>query len=312
MWQPALDRATLQRRATLLADIRRFFHDRQVMEVDVPTLGATTVTDPHLSAPSVQLVGRSVYLQTSPEFFMKRLLAAGSGSIYSLGKAVRDDESGRRHNPEFTLLEWYREGLDDRALMDEVFALFAQLSPGLQGRKVSYREVFSAAIGFDPHTASDHVLRSAVCDTTDIDADTLDRNACLELLFSYRVESELHGLTAVYDYPASQCALAKVREDETGVPVAKRFEVFWKGMELANGYWELTDAEEQRQRFLADCVLRQKMGRTVPKVDEKLLAALAAGLPECAGVALGVDRLLMCLFEKADIAETMPFPFSHL
>ncbi len=312
MWQPAIDRAVLQARAKLFSDIRQFFHLRGVVEVDVPILGASTVTDPHLSAPSTQLSGRKAYLQTSPEFFMKRLLAAGSGDIYYLGKAVRDDESGRRHNPEFTLLEWYREGFDDGALMDEVLALFTALSAGVMGHKKSYRALFAAEFGFDPHEASDQSLREAVGRITDMGDGELDRNSCLDLLFSYRVEPKLGELTCVYDYPASQCALAKIDKDTHGVLVAKRFEIYWQGIELANGYWELTDAQEQRARFEADCAVRRSMARPVPELDGKLLAAMDAGLPECAGVALGVDRLMMCLLHQEDIAGTMPFPFARL
>ncbi len=312
MWQSSVDRQVIVSRGKLLADIRAFFAARQVIEVDVPLLGRSTVTDVHLCAPVTQISGYDYYLQTSPEFFMKRLLASGSGSIYYLGKAVRNDESGQRHNPEFTMLEWYREGFSDIELMDEVEALFQQLSIAEGVSRISYREVFESYVGVDPHVASAEELASVAKSHLDISWDESDKNTWLDLLFSHLVEPELQQLTFVYDYPACQCALAKVTEDDRGIEVAKRFEVFWKGLELGNGYWELTDPEVQRKRFEQDLSVRQQNGLPQPEIDENFMSALESGLPECAGIALGVDRLLMGVMGVKSIDEVMTFPLARL
>lgn len=315
MWQSSVDRQVIVSRGQLLSDIRAFFAARQVIEVDVPLLGRSTVTDVHLSAPVTQISGHDYYLQTSPEFFMKRLLAGGSGSIYYLGKAVRNDESGPRHNPEFTMLEWYREGFSDIELMDEVEALFRQLSivEGVESvSRISYREAFESYVGVDPHVASADELASVAKSHLDISWDESDKNTWLDLLFSHLVEPKLQQLTFVYDYPACQCALAKVATDDRGVEVAKRFEVFWKGLELANGYWELTDSEVQRKRFEQDLGVRRQNGLPLPEIDKNFMLAMESGLPECAGIALGVDRLLMGLMGVKSIDDVMTFPLARL
>lgn len=305
MFQPSASLGNLQKRAQLLHQLRAFFFARQVMEVDVPALGQATVTDVHLEPLKVPGAG---YLQTSPEYFMKRLLACGSGSIYYLGKAYRRDESGRRHRAEFTMLEWYRVGLDDRQLMAEMAELFRLLAPQIAIRMISYREAFSAALGVCPHTATLVELQALIARTLELHSPLQDKSACLDLLFSHRVEPALgSGITFVYDYPAEQCALARITVAHEEVPVARRFEVYWNGIELANGYWELCSAAEQRQRFENDRRIRAANGLEVPELDERFLAALEAGLPECAGVALGVDRLLMCLVGAKDIGDVMPF-----
>ncbi len=312
MWQPGATRPILERRAELLANIRRFFLNKKVLEVDVPLLGSSTVTDVHLSAPSVTIARQKHYLQTSPEFFMKRLLAAGSGDIYYLGKAVRDDEVGRYHNPEFTMLEWYRSGYTDMGLIEEVCELFRFLSVAEPCQRVSYRSLFLKYYSIDPHLASAEELGEIARSCMEFSWEKEVKSTWLDLLFSHGIEPNLHALTVVYDYPECQSALAKVSEDETGIAVAKRFEVFWRGVELANGYWELTDADVQRTRFEHDLKMRKALGMMQPEVDEKLMAAMKAGLPECAGIALGVDRLLLALTEQESLDDVMPFSGSRL
>lgn len=305
MFRPTASLEHLQKRAQLLQQLRAFFDAQGVMETDVPALAPATITDVHLEPLQVPGVG---FLQTSPEYLMKRLLAAGCGSIYYLGKAYRKDESGRRHRAEFTMLEWYRVGLDDRQLMAEMIELFHHLAPGVRARIRTYREVFLAALGVCPHTATLADLQAVIARTLELNSPLEDKSACLDLLFSHCVEPSLGpDITFVCDYPAEQCALARVVPTSAGTPVARRFEVFWGGMELANGYWELCSVAEQRQRFDNDRRIRAANGLKVPALDERFLAALAEGLPDCAGVALGVDRLLMCLVGATDIREVMPF-----
>lgn len=312
MWKSTLSKDTLVARARLLSDIRCFFADRGVLEVDVPVLGATTVTDVHLSALSVSVGNEKYYLQTSPEFFMKRLLAGGAGAIYSLGKSFRNDQVSKRHNPEFTMLEWYREGFTDRELIDEVVALITFLKPGEAADMFSYGAIFERYVGVNPHLATVEELALIAAKELNVVWQDDDKSTWLDVLFSHKVEPNLQKLTVIYDYPACQCALARVGSDDSGLAVAKRFELFWHGIELANGYWELTDAQEQLRRFERDILTRRKRGLAEPKIDAKFMSALSSGLPECAGVALGVDRLFMCLQEEYDIGKTIPFAFEYL
>ncbi|WP_339645334.1 EF-P lysine aminoacylase EpmA [uncultured Porticoccus sp.] len=307
-WQPTATLETLRRRAELMAAIRHFFALRSVWEVDVPVLAKTGVTDLNIDSIPAELNGRRHYLQSSPEYQMKRLLAAGSGGIYYLGKAFRNGESGRRHSPEFTLLEWYRPGWDEHNLMDEVSSLLSELGVVAEPVKVSYREIFQQNIGLDPHAAPLEALQQEATALSGSDFTAVSRNSCLDLLFSLGVESTLpDGLVFVYDYPLCQAALACSGKDSSGVPVARRFEAFLNRMELANGYYELTDAVEQLSRFESDLALRTAAGKSAMPVDHQLLAAMKSGLPACAGVALGVDRLLMRLLSLVDIREVLPF-----
>ncbi|VUD51668.1 Elongation factor P--(R)-beta-lysine ligase [Thalassocella blandensis] len=304
----------IEKRASVLHRIREYFDQQGVFEVEVPLLGRSSVTDPHLSAISAQVQQQAHYLQTSPEFFMKRLLAEGSGDIYYLGKAFRNDESGKLHNPEFTMLEWYRTEFNDEALMDDVGALLHHLAPlqvDLQIEHFSYAEVFEKHVGLNPHTATVDELAAIAKQKLDVHFDSEPKATWLDLLFSHLVEKHLQNPTFITDYTECQAALAKVVN--TGAyPVAKRFELFWKGVELANGYWELTDAKLQRERFVADNKMREAMGRPPIDIDEKFIESLEKGLPDCAGVALGVDRLMMCLFDENDISHVMPFPSKNL
>lgn len=312
-WRPSASLDNLRARAQLYQKLRGFFAARSVMEVEAPVMGAAAVTDPYIDSVTAQCAGRSYYLQTSPEFAMKRLLAAGCGPIYSLGKVFRNGESGRRHNPEFTLLEWYRPGFDDHQLMQELADLIVSLMPGLNIEKYSYREWFQRHLGIDPHTASAEELEAVARHHIETGIVSGDRDLWLDLLVSHLLEPKLgSGLTFIYDYPSSQAALARLATDGLGQKVARRFEAFLNGMELANGYWELTDGREQRQRFAADLVKRERENLPRYPSDEKLVAALDAGLPDTAGVALGVDRLLMCMVGAGTIGEVVPFAFDAL
>ncbi len=302
---PGVSLQVLAARAQWLSAIRNYFRVHNVLEVDVPVLGACTVTDPHLDALSVD--GGYGYLQTSPEFFMKRLLAWGSGSIYFLGKAFRADESGRQHRPEFTLLEWYRTGIDDRQLVRDMTDLLRSLQPDIVTEQYSYGELFIRVLGVCPHTATAAELASVAAEHIDFSGPMSTASDWLDLLFSHLIQPRLQAPTFVMDYPARQCALARICPNDNGIPVARRFELFWKGRELANGYWELTDPHEQEARFQLDQTVRRQLGKPVPAYDQHLLAALHAGLPACSGVALGFDRLLMCLLDADDIAHVVPF-----
>ena len=321
LWRPTAPLEALRLRAELLARIRAFFAARGVLEVETPLLSAATVTDLHLASLSTRgsgsgpLGGRALYLQTSPEYAMKRLLAAGSGPIYQLGKAFRDGEAGSRHNPEFTLLEWYRPGFDHHALMDEVDAFLAALLGLPAAERLSYRDLFRRHFGVDPLTAAVADLDGAVAEAGLVPptfaAD--DRDGRLDLLLSHVVEPRLprERPTFVYDYPASQAALARLRDGPDGVGVAERFEVFAGGLELANGFHELADAGEQRRRFEVDLACRCAAGLPEVPIDERLLAALEAGLFDCAGVVFGFDRLVMLAAGASAINEVLAFPIDR-
>ncbi|MGL6162679.1 EF-P lysine aminoacylase EpmA [Microbulbifer sp.] len=308
-WQPTAPIEALRHRARLLADIRRFFAGRGVLEVEVPLLSRRATSDPHIESVTALCGGEPAYLATSPEFGLKRLLAAGMGDCYSLGRAFREGEAGGRHNPEFTMLEWYRVGWDDRQLMGEVGELLGRLLGTERVRTLSYRELFLQQLQLDPHTVSDAELRDCAGREVELSFTPASRDECLDLLMSHRLEPAMgEGITLVYDFPVGQAALARVVEDDTGTAVARRFEAYAGGMELANGYWELTDPEEQLRRFQADHRYRAAHKRHVYPFEERLVEALRAGMPECAGVALGVDRVLMLAGGYSRIEEVIAFP----
>jgi lysyl-tRNA synthetase class 2 len=308
-WRPSADLDRLAARAALFARIRGFFAARHVLEVDTPLLCSAGVTDPAIEPLTVER-GQSVatprYLQSSPEYAMKRLLAAGSGPIYQLGKAFRDGEAGRRHNPEFTLLEWYRPGFDSHQLMAEVAELVGDCLGLTEWRACSYRELFQEELQIDPLVAEVDALRLVARSRLDLTFDSDDRDLWLDLLLSHCIEPGLEGLCFIYDYPASQAALSQVHG-----PVARRFELYVDGVELANGYQEETDADVLRQRFEADNRRRTGRGQPERPLDERLLAAHVAGLPSCSGVALGVDRLLAVQQGVEDIRVLMPFDWQR-
>lgn len=301
----------LKTRARLLNDIRDFFRERGVMETETPLLSKAGNTDPEIQSVMSRDGG---YLRTSPEFALKRMLAAGSGDVYELGRVFRSGESGRMHNSEFTMLEWYRTGLGYLDLVDEVAALVRCCGAGKFNswpiEKLTYRALFQRHLGLDPFEADRESLAGAA-KKNGIDSIELNSRQWLDLLMSMVIQPALpeQQLTFVYDYPPEQAALARVRQDSP--PVAERFELYLGRTELANGYQELTDATEQKRRFEAENEMRAQRGMDVYRIDEHLVAALEHGLPECAGVALGVDRLLMALCEAEDISEVIAFPASR-
>jgi elongation factor P--(R)-beta-lysine ligase len=318
-WQPSATRARLVQRAALLRRVREFFAGRQVLEVDTPVVVSAPVSDVHIHSAAVRLKedGPPFFLHTSPEYAMKRLLAAGSGDIFQVCHVVRGYERGRLHNPEFTLIEWYRVGFSLEQLMDEVDELVRRLlgPPAWQRRteRLTYREAFLRELSLDPLTAGIAQLSEAAAplgfNAPAAGADEPGaRDELLELLMGARVGPRLgHGaLTFVHGYPASQAALARL--DPADPRTARRFELYCDGIELANGFQELASAPEQRARFAVDNAERTRRGLPVHAVDERLLAALAAGLPDCAGVALGFDRTLMLATAAARIEEVLPFP----
>ena len=314
-WQPGASLEMLRARAALLDKIRVFFSLRDVLEVDTPLLCSAGITDPSIE-PLIVDGGVSLsgprFLQTSPEYAMKRLLAAGSGPIYQISKAFRDGESGGRHNPEFTLLEWYRPHYDHHQLMTEVAELVCHCLGERQWQKISYRELFQQTLDIDPFTASVAHLGDRARQSIDLGFVSGDRDLWLDLLMSHLIEPELAkmGMCFVYDYPASQAALSRVHSCGD-VRVGQRFELYVDGMELVNGYCELTDASEQEQRFFADNEKRRETGLAERPVDTSLLAAMSHGLPECSGVALGVDRLLMLLTGREDIRDVLAFDWAR-
>ena len=319
-WQPSADIKQLKQRAKIISQIRDFFANLDVLEVDTPVMSHYGVSDPHIDSIPVDFgshstmpdaaIKHSMCLVSSPEYAMKRLLAAGSGSIYQIAKAFRNGEVGCRHNPEFTLLEWYRVGFNLQQLMQEVACLISYVlkNEALKWHFWSYQQAFEMILAINPLTASDHAIKAKALAQVDIQMDAgAPRDAWLDLLMSHCIEPNLPKACFVFDYPASQSALAMIHIDAFGNQVARRFEVYVNGMELANGYEELTDAQEQEQRFVMDNATRLAMGKTPMAADDRLIQALAAGLPECAGVALGIERLLMLASGEADIAKVMAF-----
>ncbi|ROR35182.1 EF-P lysine aminoacylase EpmA [Inmirania thermothiophila] len=310
-WGPACSRAVLEARARLLAAVRAFFAARGVLEVETPLLSAGTVTDPALEPLRTRVGGRRRHLQTSPEFHMKRLLAAGSGDIYQITRAFRGGERGARHNVEFTILEWYRVGWDHHRLMDEVEALLAAVAPGrfAPAERLTVREAWRRHLGLDPHRAGRAALRAAAAAAGVVLRGDEPREVLLDALTALWVQPRLGrgGRPAfLHDYPACQAALARVRGAGADA-VAERFELYLDGMEIANGFHELTDPAEQARRMIAERRARRRAGRPGGG-DRRLLAALRAGLPACAGVALGLDRLLMVLAGARTIDEVLAFP----
>lgn len=319
-WRPSAGTEALRQRAEILASIRAFFAQRGVMEVETPLLSAAGAVDPYLEsffslyngpgAPS----GRRMYLQTSPEFAMKRLLAANSGPIYQICKAFRNGETGRWHNPEFTMLEWYRPDFDYHALMDEVDALLQEVLHTHAAQRLSYSAVFTHYLDIDAHSAPTASLREcavnhglhAPCGLGD------DRDAWQALLWTHLIEPHLGSggrPLFVYDYPVAQAMLARIRHDTP--PLAERFEVYISGIELANGFQELEDSGEQRRRFEENNRRRCELGLTSMAADERLLAALAHGLNFCSGVALGIDRLLLLKMGVQELNAVLPFSFNR-
>lgn len=317
--KPTANAKALRLRAELYALVRRFFAERGVLEVETPMLSMAGNTDPNIESFELEFTGPKSagaarrWLRTSPEFPLKRLLASGVGDCYELGRVFRNGEAGGRHNPEFTMLEWYRVGWTHHQLMDETAELL-KAALALAGRRAtvrdtSFRQLYLDKFGFDPLTAPEEELRSPL-GVYDIDPAGLTRDDWLDLLMTHLIQPAIppSRILLVYDYPASQCALAKLRPGHP--PVAERFEAYLGPLEVANGYHELNDAAEQRARFEADLARRRARNAAEPAIDERLLAALPK-LPDCAGVALGVDRLLMALMGTDKIADVLAFPFER-
>ena len=302
----------LRQRAQKMRVIRDFFNTRGYLEVETPVMARFGITDVYLSNIKALFRGQSYCLQTSPEYHMKRLLAAGSGAIFQLARVFRDDELGRWHNPEFTLLEWYQLDIDHHALMQEVDALLQTMLGSAPLIKKTYQQAFEEACAVDPMHASIAELQCALqrFDLSHVLADSeQDRDQYLFLLMSHVVEPALGQMpapVAVYDFPISQAALAQIKHG-----VAERFEVYYRGVELANGFHELTDASAQRVRFDEDNAARRAHGLPVCPPDDYVLQAMAHGLPACSGVALGIDRLLALALNRSSIAETLSFDFSR-
>jgi lysyl-tRNA synthetase class 2 len=316
-WRPTASHDGLRLRAEILAKIRAFFSEGGVLEVETPLLASAPVTDLHLPALSshyrgpATADGRTLYLQTSPEYAMKRLLAAGSGPIYQICKAFRDGEAGSRHNPEFTMLEWYRPGWNHHQLMDEMDALLGDVLGCGSAERLTYAEAFDRHASVDAFGATDQDLAQRVGQLGVASASDLPRDDLLDLILTHVIEPRLGHCqpTFIHDYPASQASLARVRDGEP--PLAERFEVFAEGLELANGYHELSDPAEQRRRFERDLELRRRAGLPEVPIDMHLLAALEHGLPQCAGVALGIDRLVMIAAGTRDLADVVAFPIDR-
>lgn len=311
-WRPSASIDRLHKRADILALIRSFFNTRGYLEVETPVMARFGVTDVYLSNIKAIFRGQPYCLQTSPEYHMKRLLAAGSGPIFQLARVFRDDELGRWHNPEFTLLEWYQLNIDHHALMQEVDLLLQQVLGCAPMIKKTYRQVFMEICDLDPMIASieqfqQMLLRFDLQDVLDVEEQ--DRDQYLFLLMSHVIEPALGNEpypVAVYNFPVSQAALAQVKDGE-----AARFEIYYQGVELANGFYELTDVAVQRDRFKQDMELRCIRGLEAGASDAYLLEALAYGLPPCSGVALGIERLLALAMNQSSIAATMAFDFSR-
>jgi len=320
-WQAGADPGVLLQRARLLKTIRAYFAAQDVLEVETPLLSHAATTDPHLNSLQSRFRNEACYLNTSPEHAMKRLLAGWSRPIYQVCKAFRDDAPGPLHNPEFTLLEWYRPGYDMHQLMREMQVLLTQcwqqcapMSPRLPGFvNLSYRQAFEQALGFNPHTTGSQqcyqlALERGIEVPQGLDAQSPpDEWLDWFMLIAVAPQFDKKAFTFLYDYPATQCSLAKIGSNRQGDTVAKRFELFYGEIELANGFEELTDAAEQLQRFRRENMERELAGLPTVPLDQHFLAALASGLPECSGVALGLDRVLMVLTGVADIRQVLAF-----
>lgn len=332
LWHPTASIEVLHQRAVLIDHIRAFFRERKILEVETPCLSANTITDPYLLAlhtlhtPPGSNKARKLFLQTSPEYAMKRLLAAGSGDIFQLCKSFRDDEVGRLHNPEFTMLEWYRLGFSMQALIDETKALLLSVLEVEKVEQASYAQLFEKHLGFNPlnialealidtcknHDLGDYVssLQSNIQETDTLQSNILLKDSLLQVLFSLLIEPNIGKVypIVVTHFPASQASLARLNSDGK---TANRFELYYKQIELANGFEELSDAHEQRKRFEQDNKKRQVLGLPRQKIDMHFMAALDAGLPDCSGIALGIDRLLMLALNKNKIEEVMSFSYCN-
>ena len=322
-WQPTLTWEYAQKRAQILQEIRQFFFERNVIEVETPALSLGTVTDVHLEGFSCRYDFLShcsedqsvnVYLQTSPEFHMKRLLASGYGCIYQIAKAFRHEQAGRFHNPEFTMLEWYRVGFNHFELMKEVAELFKVILKCEEPTQITYQQLFINLVAIDPLTANIKDLIAIIEDNGKLsDWLTLeqDNDILLQFIFSEIIEPTIGNITPcfVYDFPKSQASLAKISPEDNRV--AERFECYFKGVELVNGFNELMRSETQYERFQEDNKRREEKNLLTKPIDKHFITALSQGLPQCSGVALGVDRLVMLALEAQHIEQVISFPIEN-
>jgi lysyl-tRNA synthetase class 2 len=321
-WQATLSWKNAQRRAHIIAKIRHFFSEKKVLEVETPLLSQGTITDVHLDAFESRYEFltdlktnqfKTMYLQTSPEFAMKRLLASGYGCIYQISKAFRHEEHGRYHNPEFTMLEWYRVGFDHFDLMAEVAELLITILACKPPIQVSYQSLFVKHVNIDPLNTNNKALLAVIKSHNKLDDWLItenDSDILLQFIFSEIIEAHI-GIDApcfVYNFPASQASLAKICTKDARV--AERFECYYHGIELVNGFNELTDSEAQKQRFINDNNKRQQNNLASKPIDQNFIEALNAGLPPCAGVALGVDRLIMLALDIKHIEDVISFPIN--
>ncbi len=319
-WRPTASIEVLRQRAAMLARVRAYFASQRVLEVQTPLLSAAAVSEPQIETIAATTVsGPPMYLQTSPEYPMKRLLAAGIGDCFQICPVFRDGESGRQHNPEFTMIEWYRVGYGVADLQQDVDRLLRAAIGGLRplplARALTYRDAIAEYCGLDCAKAGSREIEAVLRDrgVAPLAAGEQDLDSWLDLLMATVVGPQLgrDGPLFLRDYPASQAALARVRDNGDGWPVAERFELYLDGIELANGFHELGDALEQRRRFTQDLQKRRQRGQRLAPLDERFLAALAEGLPDCAGVALGFDRLVMVALGLASIDDAMAFPVAR-
>lgn len=307
-WQPSAKIQTLKQRASIVNQIREFFTKRNYLEVETPYLSRYGVSDPYIKNIKTQVDNERFYLQTSPEYHMKRLLSYQSGAIFQISRVFRDDEIGRYHNPEFSLLEWYHLGIDHHGLIAETSQFLQEILHCKALVKITYKDIFLKVCKMDPFTADiqefKNVLKAHNLDNV-LNVDEIDRDQYLFLIMSHIVEphmSQSDCPIAVYDFPKSQAALARVKDDK-----ALRFEVYFKGIELANGFYELLDSQIQQKRFDIDNQKRNALRQEMIQPNPYLLDALKNGIPECSGIALGVDRLIMLALDKDHISEVLSF-----
>ncbi len=316
-WRPAAAMEVIRGRGAMLARVRAYFAAQEVLEVQTPVLSAAATSDPQIESLAAQPArGASLFLQTSPEYPMKRLLAAGIGDCYQVCPVFRDGESGRLHNSEFTMIEWYRLDFGVAEMQQDVDRLFrvacAELRNFAPSQSITYREAIAGACGIDCRNAEAAEIQAALAAAGIVPANASgwDRDAWLDLLMGALVGPGLgHGAPVfVRDYPPTQASLARLRVESDGSRVAERFELYVDGLELANGFRELGDALEQRRRFEQDLSARRQRGQRTHPLDEKLLEALGCGLPDCCGVALGFDRLVMVAYRLPSLEAAMAFP----
>ncbi len=316
-WQPAASIGNLKRRAQLINNIRSFFAERGVMEVETPSISRYPTLDLHLESFGVNIDSDLPprYLITSPEYHMKRLIAAGSGSIYQICKSFRCDEVGAHHNPEFTILEWYRVGWNHLQLMEEIEGLMMQIMGTGKATRTSYREIFRSLLQLDP-LEFEHKEFKTLCQKLgakppqDLLSESASKDECLNYLMGSYIEPQLGRDNPVFvcDFPASQASLSRIHK--TDPRLSTRFEVYYKGIELGNGFYELTDAGVQEKRFRETNTLREQMGKARLHPDRSFLAALEQGMPDCAGVAMGLDRMLMLAMGQDKIERVMSFTWN--